>query len=76
MAIGSVFDDHHMRPLAALVAKFGDCRSRIGEKAFLVLWIDPGACDDARAVARSDLVLIRVDQRVEGGRIDQPFLDQ
>ena len=38
--------------------------------------IDPGLRDDARAVARTDLGLVGVDDRVERRPIDQAFLDE
>ena len=62
--------------LAADVAELGDRRGRVGQQALLVGGVDPGARHHARAVARPDLVLVGVDQRVERGRIDQPLLDQ
>ena len=65
-----------MLPTLADVAEFGDRGARIGKQALLELGVEPRARDNARAVARPDLVLISVDQRVERGRIDQPLLDQ
>src|SRR5437879_10850082 len=38
--------------------------------------IAPGLSDHANAVARSDLLLIEIDQEVEGCRIDIAFLGQ
>ena len=46
------------------------------QQALLVGGIDPGPGHDARAVARAHLVLVRVDQRVERGTIDQALFDQ
>ena len=58
------------------IAELRDRGSRIGQQALLVGGIDPGPCYHPRAVARADLVLVGIDQRIERRRIDQPFFDQ
>jgi hypothetical protein len=54
----------------------GDRRSRIAQQPCLERRIAPGACHHLGTVMRPDLVLVEVDQLVEGGRIDRPLLDQ
>ncbi len=51
--------------MAALASSSSHCAER---------GIDPRACDDARAVARSDPGLVRVDQDIERSGIDIAFL--
>ena len=65
-----------MFALAAGVAQFGDRRRRIGEQPLAVVGIDPGAGNDAGAVARADLLLIGLDQQIERRRIDVALLGQ
>jgi len=48
----------------------------VGEQAALVLGIDPPPRYHARTVARADLRLVGVDQRVERRRVHQPLLDE
>lgn len=63
-------------PLTAEIAERADRRRAVLQQELLELRIRPGPGDDLRAVARTDLVLIAIDDRVQGGRIDQPFLRQ
>ena len=54
----------------------GDRCVRIAQQPFLERRVAPGARHDPGAVMRPNLVLVRLDQLVEGGRVDQPLLDQ
>ncbi len=70
-----VLDHDHVLALAPAIAQLGDGRSGVVQKAGLVGRIAPSPGDHPRAVARTDLVLIGVDDRIQGGRIDQALLD-
>jgi len=65
-----------MLALAAAVAELRDGGGGVGQQAFLICGIDPGARYHSRAVARSDLVLLRVDERIERSAIDQSLFDE
>src|SRR6267143_1567889 len=62
--------------LAADVAQLRDGGGGVGEQPLLEGGIDPGLRDDARAVARADLRLVGVDQRVERLGIDEALVHQ
>ena len=66
----------HVLALPAAIAEFGDGRRRVVQQARAILRIAPGARDDAGAVARPDLVLVGLDDRVERRRIDIALFDQ
>ena len=65
-----------MLALLAAIAKLCDRVIGVRQQTLLVCWIAPGLRDHAGAVARSDLVLERVDERVERVAIHQSFFDQ
>jgi hypothetical protein len=58
------------------VTEFRDRSRGIGQQALLVGRIDPGLRYHPRAVARTDLMLVGIDQCIKSCRIDQPLLDQ
>jgi hypothetical protein len=60
----------------ATVAELRDRVGSIGEKALLIGWIDPGAPDYSRPVARADFVFVGIDQRIERRGIHQPLFHQ
>ena len=72
--VSRVLDGDHVLALAPGVAERRDGRARVVEQPFAERGIDPGARDDARAVARTDLGLIGVDQDIERSGIDVAFL--
>ena len=65
-----------MLALAALVAQLGDRRRGVGQQAGAIVRIGPGAGDHARAIARADLVFIRLDDGVEGRGIHKALVHQ
>ncbi len=71
-----VLDDDHVLTLPAGVTQFGDGGGGIREQPLLVGRVYPGPRHDPRAVARPDLVLERVNERVERGGIDQALFDE
>ena len=74
--LGRVLDHHHMLALAAGIVEFGDRRGRILHQPGAIGRIAPGLGYHADAVARSDLLLIEVDQEIEGRWINIAFLGQ
>ena len=52
------------------------CVAVAGQQPLLVRGIDPGAGDNARAIARTDFVLVEVDGGVNVGRVHHPLLDE
>src|SRR5262249_14601210 len=74
--LGGVFQHHHVLALAPDVAELGDRSRGVLEQALLVARIDPGLRDDARAVTRPDLRLVRVGERVEGSGVDEALVDE
>jgi hypothetical protein len=72
----SVLEHHHLFALVAGEPEFRDRRTGVPEQPLLVRGIDPGAGDDARAVARPDLGFERVDDPVERLSIDEPLFDE
>src|SRR5579885_2973848 len=72
-----VLEHHHMFALrAGRIAQLLDRGGGVVEQALAVGGIAPCAGDHARAVARTDTLLVSVDQRVERLRIDEALLDQ
>src|SRR5579871_423830 len=72
-----VLEHHHMFALrAGRIAQLLDRGGGVVEQALAVGGIGPCAGDHARAVARTDTLLVSVDQRVERLRIDEALLDQ
>ena len=65
-----------MLALTARVADFGNRGRRVLQEACAIGWIGPGFRNDTRAVARSDFLLIGLDQQVERNRIDIAFFGQ
>src|SRR5690242_19082078 len=65
-----------MLALAAGVADLGDCGRAVLEQPLLVFRIDPGLGNDEGAVARADLLLVGLDQKVERGGVDIALLGQ
>jgi hypothetical protein len=61
-------DHDHMLALSTGVAQFPDRRGGVGQQALLVSGIDPGSCDHSRAIARTDLVLVGIDQCIKSVR--------
>ena len=76
MNLGRVLHNDHVFALLPSVAELGDRSVSVRKQALFVSWIGPGARDDACAVARTDLVFIAIDQRVERRSLDQTFFDQ
>jgi hypothetical protein len=74
--LGCVLEDDHVLALAADVTEIGERGRRVGEEPPLELRVHPGLRDDPGAVPGADLGLIRVDQLVEGRRVDQPSLGE
>src|SRR2546426_886438 len=58
------------------IAQLRDGGGGVGEQTLLERRIDPGLRDDAGTVARTDLRLVGVDQRVERLRVDEPLVHQ
>jgi hypothetical protein len=69
---------HYQRVLAlrAAVAEFSERGAAIRQQACFVRRIDPGPRHHARAIARADLVLIDINDRVKCRGIDEPFFDE
>jgi hypothetical protein len=74
--LGCVLDRDHVLALTAGEPHLGDRSGRIFEQPLLERRIGPCACHDLRAVARPDLALVRLDDRVERCRVDQTFFHQ
>jgi hypothetical protein len=53
-----VFQHHHVYPLAAPEAEFGNRRCAIRQETLFVGWINPGTCHDFGAVERSDVLFV------------------
>ena len=75
-AVGVLDVRDHVLRLAARVAELGDGHRCIREQPPLVVGIDPRARDDSRSIVRADFRLDRLDDRVEGRRIHESFLDE
>ena len=65
-----------MLALASGKAELADRRRRIFQQPGAVSRIGPGLGDDAGAVARSDFLLVSLDQEIERRRIDIVLLGQ
>lgn len=65
-----------MLALAATMAKLGDHPVSIGQQSGAEFGIVPGAGDKAGPDLRTNIALIKVDDGVQRGRVDQPFFDQ
>jgi len=76
VALGCVLDDHEAFALHSGITELSDRAGPISEEASLVFGVDPRTSDDPRAVARTNLVLIGIDQGVECSLIDEPLLDK
>ena len=63
-----------MLALPAGIAEAGDRRRRVAPQPVGEVRIAPGLGDDMRAVARADLRLVGLDDRVDRRRVDQPLL--
>ena len=74
--VGRVLDRHHVLALTADEAQGGNGGCRILAEPLAVGRIGPGFGDHLGAVARSDLDLIGLNQRINGRWIDIAFLDQ
>ena len=59
-----------------MIVELGDRRGRVLQQPRAIGRIAPGLRDHADAVARADLLLIEIDQEIEGRRIDIAFLGQ
>jgi hypothetical protein len=68
-----VLDHHHVPPLKSSITELRNRFGSVFEQAPLVCPIDPGARDYPGAVARADLMLEGVNNRVERRPIHQPF---
>jgi hypothetical protein len=75
MHLPCVLDGNHVLALKAGIAKLRDGRGGVRQQSGLIRWIHPGSGHNARAVARSDLVFVIFDDRVQCGRIDQALFD-
>jgi hypothetical protein len=64
-----------MLALRAGIAQFADRRGGVGQQARLVSGINPGSRYHPRAVARTNLLFVGIDQRIKGRRIDQTLFD-
>ena len=73
---GRILDHHHVLALLAAETEFRDRLVGVRQQALLVGGINPGPRHHLRAVARANLVLVGVDQRVERGPIDQSLFDE
>ncbi len=71
-----VLEDRDVIVAAGRIAQRRNRRRAVGQQPLFEGWIGPGSGHDSGAVAGADLVLIEVDDRVDGGRIDQAFLRQ
>ncbi len=74
--VGRVLQRDDVLALAPGVAELGDRRRGVGQQSLAKIGIGPGARDDARAIARADLLFVGLDQDVERGRIDVALLGQ
>src|SRR5436853_121855 len=66
----------HVLALPAHVAELGDRLRAVLQQPHLVGGVRPGAREDVGAVAPPHLRLVRVDESVERGRVDQALLDE
>ena len=71
-----VFNHHHVLALRPTVPEFSNGGSTVGEQTLPVCGIDPRPRDHAGAIARTDLRLVTLDDRIDRGRIDHALLDQ
>lgn len=76
MGLGRIEDGTHVLALSPGIAEARNCRRRIAFQPFGECRIAPGLCHDMGAVARADLRLIGLDDRIDRRRIDQPLLRQ
>jgi hypothetical protein len=74
--VGRVLERHDVLALAARIAEFADGGRGVLQKAGAIGTIAPGTRDDAGPVPRADPGLVGLDQQIERGRIDIPFLGQ
>ncbi len=65
-----------MLSLGTAEPELGDRRGRVFEQARTVRLVRPRAGDDRRAVHRPEVVLVHLDDRVDGVGGDEPTLDQ
>ena len=76
MHLRSVLENDHVLALCPRISEFRDRQTGVRKQPLLVARIDPGTRHDSRAIARSNLVFISVDDGVEGGGIDESFLHE
>ena len=69
--VGRVLHRDHVLALATGDIQLGDRRRGVVDQPGVIGRIVPGLGDHSRAVAGADLVLIGLDDRVEGGGVDQ-----
>jgi hypothetical protein len=76
VGVRRILDDGDMLAAAPAVTELADRLGAVLEEARLEVGIAPGMRHDMRAVARPDLHLIGLDDRVERGGVDQALLDE
>jgi hypothetical protein len=73
---GSIFYRNHVLALHPAESQLRYRSRRVGQEALFVRGVHPGASNDLRAIARSDLVLVGLDEHVQRCRVNQSLLDE
>jgi hypothetical protein len=71
-----ILDDHHVLSLHAAIPELGDGLIGIHQQALLVSGVGPRAGHYLRAVTRTNLVFVRVNQGIERCPVDQSLLNE
>jgi len=74
--MGSIFEDDEVIALSAGKLKFRNRISRIGQQTLPEGRVNPCSGNDARPISRADLRFKRIDDDIEGDRIDEPFFHE
>jgi hypothetical protein len=76
VCVSRVFDDDHVMALSSQQAYLVEDSRRVRQQSTFEFGIQPGACNDLRPVMGPHFVFIKVQPCVDGGWVDQSFLDQ
>ena len=74
--LAEFLNHHHVFALHAAIAQFSDGSVGVSHQALFVGRISPRTCHHACAVSGTDLVLVRVNQRIEGHPIHQALFTE
>jgi hypothetical protein len=73
---GRVFQDGRVLALHAGITKRSERLGRLGEESLLEFPIHPRLGDNPGSIARADLLLVTLDQKIDSGGIDITLLQE